>query len=141
MAPEQFPLAPRATEEDPRCTADHSQRYGRGAAWAGGRGHCALNLFGAGRRLTRTYARPYALPMKLAATRLRAELYRVIDHVLETGETVEVERPRGTVVLKPAEPKPRAKSRRRAGKNPRLVVGDPDDLVQFDWSKHWKPFV
>ena len=81
--------------------------------------------------------------MRLAATQLRSELYRVLDRVLESGETVEVVRPKGTVVLHAAEVKAGSKkSRRRApGKNPNLVVGNPDDLVNFDWSKHWKPFV
>jgi hypothetical protein len=80
--------------------------------------------------------------MKLAATQLRTELYRVLDRVLESGETVEVVRPRGTVVLHAAKkPAPKKTRRRAPGKNPRLVVGDPDELVNFDWSKHWKPFV
>lgn len=77
---------------------------------------------------------------KITATKLRAELYRVLDEVLATGESVEVVRESGSVILKPAVSEKRARGRRRKpSSNPNLVVGDPDDLVHFDWSSHWKP--
>jgi hypothetical protein len=66
---------------------------------------------------------------------LRADIYRVIDHVLTTGEDVEIER-HGRVV--------RLSSVGSASKLDRLVardivVGDPDDLVAIDWSHTWSP--
>lgn len=80
--------------------------------------------------------------MKLTATQLRSELYRVLDRVLETGEPVEVERASGTIVIRRLEsPRVAKKARRTARGNPRLVVGDPDELVHFDWSRHWKPYL
>lgn len=39
--------------------------------------------------------------MKVTATELRQNLYRIIDTVLETGEPVEVERKGGTVRIIP----------------------------------------
>jgi antitoxin (DNA-binding transcriptional repressor) of toxin-antitoxin stability system len=78
--------------------------------------------------------------MKVTATQLRSDLYRILDRVLETGEPVEVERAEGTLVIKPLVSQRRAAPKRKRGAgNPRLVVGDPDELVHFDWSKHWKP--
>ncbi len=78
--------------------------------------------------------------MKITATRLRAELYQVLDRVLATGESVEVARAEGTVVIKPLSAAKRARpSKRKPKPNPKLVVGDPDDLVHFDWVSHWKP--
>lgn len=78
--------------------------------------------------------------MKVTATQLRSELYRILDRVLETGEPVEVERAEGTVVIKPLVSERRATKKRKKGKgNPKLVVGNPDDLVHFDWSQYWKP--
>lgn len=77
---------------------------------------------------------------KITATRLRAELYRVLDEVLKTGESVEITREAGSVVLKPLASERRARARRpKPESNPQLVVGDPDELVHFDWSTHWKP--
>ncbi|MDP1919584.1 MAG: hypothetical protein Q8L14_25255 [Myxococcales bacterium] len=78
--------------------------------------------------------------MKVTATKLRAELYQILDRVLETGEAVEVTRAEGTVVIKPLRSERRGRSAKRKPKpNPRLVVGNPDDLIHFDWVSHWKP--
>ena len=79
--------------------------------------------------------------MKMTATRLRSELYRILDQVLETGEPVEITRAGGTVVIKPVASVRAGRKPRKPSSNPDLVVGDPDDLVHFDWSKHWKPFL
>lgn len=78
--------------------------------------------------------------MKVTATRLRSELYQILDRVLETGEPVEVTRSEGTLVIKPLVSERRTKAgRAKPRPNPKLVVGNPDDLVHFDWVKHWKP--
>ena len=79
--------------------------------------------------------------MKLSATRLRSDLYQILDRVLETGECVEVVRRKGTIVIGLAAT-PRAARRKGTAKgNPELVIGDPDELVHFDWSGNWKPFL
>lgn len=78
--------------------------------------------------------------MKVTATKLRSELYQILDRVLATGEPVEVTRAEGTVVIKPLISKKRTSPGKRKPKpNPNLVVGDPDDLIHFDWVSHWKP--
>jgi hypothetical protein len=79
--------------------------------------------------------------MKVTATKLRSELYRILDQVLESGEPVEVVRNKGTIVIRPAVAARVVRRKRRSAGNPNLVVGSPDDLVHFDWSKHWKPFL
>lgn len=90
--------------------------------------------------LMRTYCRRTVEGMKVTATRLRSELYQILDRVLETGEPVEVSRSRGTLVIKPLVSERRKKTRKtKPRSNPDLVVGDPDELVHFDWVKHWKP--
>lgn len=77
----------------------------------------------------------------ITATRLRSELYRILDEVARTGEPIEVERAAGRIVIQPAKSARTARPRGKPQGNPQLVVGDPDDLVHFDWSKHWKPFL
>ena len=78
--------------------------------------------------------------MKVTATKLRSELYQILDRVLETGEPVEVTRAEGTVVIKPLLSERRSRPVKRKPKpNPNLVVGDPDELIHFDWVAHWKP--
>lgn len=75
---------------------------------------------------------------RLTATRLRANLYRVLDAVLETGRPVEIER-RGRllriVAVEPEDPLARLEP------HPDYIVGDPEDLVDIDWSDEWKPFL
>jgi hypothetical protein len=72
----------------------------------------------------------------MRATRLRAELYRVLDHVLATGEPIEIERKDGVLKIVPVTP---ASKLDRLVPRPDVVVGDPDDLVHLDWSSEWKP--
>lgn len=87
----------------------------------------------------RTYAGAYGVGMKVTATKLRSELYQILDRVLETGEPVEVARAQGTLVIKPLVSERKKARRKKPRSNPNLVVGDPDELVHFDWLKHWKP--
>lgn len=79
--------------------------------------------------------------MKITATQLRAELYRILDQVAKTGEEVEVKRAAGTIVIRAASSSRVARRKHKPSSNPNLVVGDPDDLVRFDWARHWKPFL
>jgi hypothetical protein len=76
--------------------------------------------------------------MKVTATKLRAELYRILDEILETGQPVEVTRQKGTLVIKRATSSRRRK-RKKPSSNPNVMVGHPDDFIHFDWSGAWKP--
>jgi antitoxin (DNA-binding transcriptional repressor) of toxin-antitoxin stability system len=71
--------------------------------------------------------------MKITASALRQDIYRILDRVLETGEEVEIER-KGQV-LRIVPPRPR----RRLDLLPKrdYFVGDPEDLVHIDWSEEW----
>lgn len=71
----------------------------------------------------------------LTPSRLRANLYRILDQVLATGEPViihrkgrrlkiVVEEPRRFDLLEP---------------HPDYIQGDPEDLVHIDWSGEWRP--
>lgn len=73
--------------------------------------------------------------MKISATALRADIYRVIDHALATGDVVEIERNGRVVRLVPDH----APSRLDRLVRREVVVGDPDDIVSVDWSHAWVP--
>lgn len=74
--------------------------------------------------------------MRVTASQLRADVYNLLDRVLETGEPIEIER--GGRLL-------RIVSARAGSWVDRLpvregvVVGNPDDLVSLDWSSQWEP--
>lgn len=74
--------------------------------------------------------------MALSASKLRANVYRLLDEVLETGRPLEIERNGKTLVIAPKERKSKLDNLpRRKG----FIVGDPDELIHMDWSSEWNP--
>ena len=73
---------------------------------------------------------------RYSASALRADLYKLLDRVLETGEPLEIER-RGRVLRIVAERKTSKLDLLKP--HPGFINGDPMDLVHMDWSSEWKP--
>ncbi len=73
--------------------------------------------------------------MPLTASKLRENIYRVLDQVLATGEPVEIER-NGRRLRIVADDQPSRLD--RLVRRPEAVVGDSDDFVHLDWSGEWK---
>jgi len=73
--------------------------------------------------------------MVITASRLRENIYRLLDHVIETGEAIEIERNghRLRIVVDDAP----SKLGRLVERD--TVVGDPEELVHLDWSDQWQP--
>lgn len=71
--------------------------------------------------------------MKVTASKLRENIYGILDQVLETGTPVEVIR-KGKVLKIVPEQKPDKLSRL---KKRNYLVGDPEDIVHMDWSSEW----
>jgi hypothetical protein len=70
------------------------------------------------------------------ASKLRADIYRMLDEVLETGQPLEIERNGRTLVVTPKEER---SIWDRLPRQEGFIVGDPDDLVHIDWSSEWNP--
>jgi hypothetical protein len=84
------------------------------------------------------FVRPNAeeLAMAITASKLRANIYRMLDEVLETGQPLEVRRNGKTLVIAPKEEQSIwDRLPRREG----AIVGDPDELIHIDWSSEWNP--
>lgn len=75
-------------------------------------------------------AKPYSV------SRLRANLYKLLDRVLETGVPVEVERRGRRLRIVPGEPEGRLVN---LSPHPDYLRCDPEDLVHLDWSGEWRP--
>ena len=73
--------------------------------------------------------------MTVTASKLRENVYRILDSVLETGEAVEVVR-KGRVLRIVADTR---SSRLARLKKRDCIRGNPEDLVEVDWSKEWNP--
>jgi hypothetical protein len=74
--------------------------------------------------------------MELSGTKLRENVYRVLDEVLESGQPVQIRRKGRTLRIVP-DPAPSSRLE-RLHKRPTLR-GEPEDLVHLDWSGEWKP--
>ncbi len=74
--------------------------------------------------------------MRVTASQLRADVYRILDRAIEAGEVVEIDR-RGVIVrLVPPSPRSWVETLpRRDG----VITGDPGDLAAIDWSTSWRP--
>jgi len=70
----------------------------------------------------------------MTASKLRQDIYRLLDQVLETGEPVIVERNgRRLRIIADEAPSRLGTLVRR----PDVVIGDSADLVELDWSDEW----
>jgi hypothetical protein len=71
--------------------------------------------------------------MRVTASKLRENVYQILDEALETGVPVEVIR-KGKV-LKIVPDKPVSKLDRL--KKRKVFVGNVEDIIGMDWSKEW----
>jgi prevent-host-death family protein len=74
--------------------------------------------------------------MPMSATRLRANLYRILDRVSRTGVPVEIEHKGRRVKIIPGEP---TKKLSRLKAHPDFLKVDAESIVHMDWSREWKP--
>lgn len=72
--------------------------------------------------------------MSLTPSKLRADIYRILDKVLATGRPVEIERRGQRLRIVPVEPKRKLEN---LPVRPYLLT-DPDELVHLDWSEEWR---
>lgn len=72
--------------------------------------------------------------MALTASKLREDIYNILDSVLDTGIPVEIERNGRKLVITPEVMPSRLA---RLAKAPELMKGDPEELVHMDWSGEW----
>jgi hypothetical protein len=71
--------------------------------------------------------------MAISASRLRENVYRILDQVLETGIPVEVRR-RGKIIRIVPQEGPSKLSRLKKRDYP---LDDPESVVQLDWLVEW----
>lgn len=72
---------------------------------------------------------------RYSVSALRANLYRLLDRVLETGEPLEIERHGARLRIAPLERPGRLE---RLRPHPGFLPGDPDEIVHLDWSAEWR---
>ncbi len=71
-----------------------------------------------------------------SVSRLRANLYQVVDRVIRSGRPVEIVRKGRRVRIVPeTTDDPLAAVR----PHPDYLTSDPESLVHIDWSREWRP--
>lgn len=83
-------------------------------------------------------AKVYIMQTSLTATRLRKALFSTLDHVAETGESVEIQRPGGTVRIVREDTGQRLAALRP---HPGIINGTPEALASLSWEQDWKPIL
>lgn len=72
----------------------------------------------------------------LTPSRLRQNLYRILDRVLETGEPVRISRRgRRLRIVRDEE----ARKVDALKPHPEYLHTDPEELIHVDWSDEWRP--
>lgn len=71
--------------------------------------------------------------MAIKATQLRQNLYQLLDKVLEDGKPLEVERGGQILQIIPA----KKRSKFEMLEDRQAINGDPDSLLNLDWSEYW----
>ncbi|MDZ7841334.1 MAG: type II toxin-antitoxin system Phd/YefM family antitoxin [Gammaproteobacteria bacterium] len=71
----------------------------------------------------------------LSPSKLRANLYRILDRILETGEPVELERKGRRLRIIP-DPRGKLDTLRA---HPDYLKVPAEDIVHTDWSHEWRP--
>jgi hypothetical protein len=82
---------------------------------------------------------PLSKPKKklvVTASGLRADVYRILDRVIETGVPAEIERKGRILRIVADQPSSRLD---RLPPRPGYIKGDPDGLIHVDWSGAWRP--
>ena len=73
--------------------------------------------------------------MRMTASKLRENIYRVLDEAIETGRPVEIVRKGAILRIVPEKRRSKLDNLKRRA----AFVGDPDDIIHMDWMKDWSP--
>jgi hypothetical protein len=74
--------------------------------------------------------------MRVTASKLRENVYKILDEAIETGVPVEVVRKGSILRIVPEKPVSILAKLEKMKKRDNFV-GDPDDLLGMDWSIYW----
>ena len=72
--------------------------------------------------------------MHVTASKLRQNIYKLLDRVLETGEPLEIMRKGALLQIVPLKRKQKIKKLKRR----EIMACEPDSIVHMDWSDQWK---
>jgi prevent-host-death family protein len=72
--------------------------------------------------------------LAITATKLRENIYQILDEAIKTGKPVEVVRKGKLLRIVPEKRLDLSRLKKR-----KVYNGDPEEIIGMDWSKYWKP--
>jgi len=75
--------------------------------------------------------------MNFTVSRLRENIYNIIDGVLDTGVPIFIKR-KGKILKITVEGKRDKLEPLRGLEKRNIICNDPDDLIHMDWSSEWR---
>ena len=76
--------------------------------------------------------------MSITPTQLRANLYTILDQILETQKPIEIIRHGHLLEISVKNLKEKTGGLANLKPHPNTINGNPDELVQIDWSNYWE---
>lgn len=76
--------------------------------------------------------------MAITPTDFRKDLFNILDNLMETGKTLEINR--NGHIFKIVPPKKESKLDKLVAHKD-AIVGDSDDFINMNWSQQWKPYI
>jgi hypothetical protein len=71
--------------------------------------------------------------MPVTASKLREDVYRILDEVIETGVPVEIVRKGKILRIQAMQPVSKLSNLKKRT----AFVGDVEEIIDMDWSKEW----
>ncbi len=81
---------------------------------------------------------PPSSKQPLTASKLRENVYKILDQILETGIPVEILRDGRILRIVPAD-KPKKSKIENLVEHREAIRCAPEELVHIDWSSEWRP--
>lgn len=80
--------------------------------------------------------------MTISATKLRANIYNIIDNIIKTGHPIDIERAGKKLrisLVSSNKPKDGEGKLSKLIPRPEAITGSPEDFTHIDWSHEWNP--
>lgn len=73
--------------------------------------------------------------MSISVSAFRQDIYKILDHILETGIPLEINRKNGRFKIVPIKKQGKLSNLKKH----KILKCPPEEIVHIDWSGEWRP--